>query len=402
LLSLYTGSTTRRDGVDTGLTYSSHYEGGTEPARFPWRARPDGHSVAGDAGRGSSYRVTGPSTRPDGHSVAEGAGRGDEQRLGVADGRRRGEGDAGGPGAAIRPRPRTDLTATPQPAGVTERERRDPDALRRRAGVAGDRRQDQHFLVDDRVLDRLPTHLPAGADESRLLEIGAGTGALTDRLLARAAAAGPDAVVTAIERDARLSAFLREEFAPEIDAGRLCVVEGDALEVDLPAFSACVSNLPYGISSEVLFRLLPAGTPLVVTVQREFAERMAADPGADEYGRLSVTAGHYADATVVETVPPEAFDPRPRVESAVVRAVPRTPDYEVPDDDFFLSFVTACFTQRRKTMRNAVRNTAHISGLSDAGAVVERADEELMGRRAGRVTPAEFAELATLAWEVGR
>jgi len=73
----------------------------------------------------------------------------------------------------------------------------------------------------------------------------------------------------------------------------------------------------------------------------------------------------------------------------------------VPDEDFFLSFVTACFTQRRKTMRNAVRNTAHISGLGDPSAVVDAADESLMSKRAGTVTPAEFAELAALAWKHG-
>ena len=269
---------------------------------------------------------------------------------------------------------------------------RDPDALRARAGVRGDPRQDQHFLVDDRVLDRLPGYLET--DPDHLLEIGAGTGALTDRLLALGR-------VTAVERDPDLAAFLREEFAAAGEEGRLTVIEGDALEVDLPAFDASVSNLPYGPSSELAFRLLPLGRPLVLTFQREFAERMAAGPGDEEYGRLSVAANHYADVEVVETVPPEAFDPQPAVESAVVRTTPREPEYDVPDDEFFLTFLKAVFTQRRKTMRNAVRNTAHISGLGDPDAVVTAADEDVMGARAGDLAPAEFAELATLAWEVG-
>ncbi len=294
---------------------------------------------------------------------------------------------------------------------------RDPDALRRRAGVRGDPDEDQHFLVDDRVLDRLPGYLPEdlvgdpGSDRDagpgfdpesapdrrpvRILEVGAGTGALTDRLLATA-----DEVV-AVERDPDLAAFLREEFADAIEAGRLTVIEGDALEVELPPFDASVSNLPYGISGEIAFRLLSRGRPLVLTFQREFADRLVAEPGDDDYGRLSVAAGHHAETEIVEPVPPEAFDPRPRVDSAVVRTTPRDPDYEVPDDDFFLAFLKAVFTQRRKTMRNAVRNTAHISGLGDPDAVVDAADEALMSRRAGNVTPAEFADLATLAWEVG-
>jgi 16S rRNA (adenine1518-N6/adenine1519-N6)-dimethyltransferase len=278
---------------------------------------------------------------------------------------------------------------------MTEPGTRDPDGLVRRAGVRGDPDRDQHFLVDDRVLDRLPGYLPGDADTGHVLEIGGGAGGLTDRLLAVADR------VTVVERDPHLAAFLREEFAGELDGGRLDVVEGDALEVEFPAFTASVSNLPYGISSEACFRLLPEKRPLVLMLQREFAERMAAGPGTDDYGRLSVTAGHYADVEVVEHVPREAFDPAPAVESAVVRATPRDPDYEVPDEAFFLSFVTAVFTQRRKTMRNAVRNTAHISGLGAPDAVVEAADEGLMGRRAGTVSPAEFAELARLAWERG-
>ena len=305
---------------------------------------------------------------------------------------------------------------------------RDPDALLSRAGVRPDTRSDQHFLIDDRVLDRLPTHLPSGweragadrddpraedgegdpgghddpdgddeddTDESHVLEIGAGTGALTDRLLSVGR-------VTAIERDPRLAEFLREEFADERAAGRLTVVEGDALAVDLPAFDASVSNLPYGASSEFLFRLLPRRRPLVLTVQAEFADRMAAEPGSDDYGRLSVTAGHYADVAVVERVPPTAFEPEPAVESAIVRTTPRDPAYAVPDEDRFLDLVRAVFTQRRKTLRNAVRNTVHISGMADdvADRVVAESDEALMSRRAGDVTPAEFARLAALSLEL--
>ncbi len=272
---------------------------------------------------------------------------------------------------------------------------RDPDALRRRAGVHGDPRSDQHFLVDDRVLDRLPTYLPEWTDRSHLLEIGGGTGALTDRLLA----AGDR--VTTIERDPRLVEFLETEFADAIAEERLTVIEADALTIELPAFTASVSNLPYGVSSELAFRLLPAGRPLVLTFQREFAERMTASPGTSEYGRLSVGAQHFAAVEIVEHVPPEAFDPAPAVESAVIRAVPRDPDYALDDETFFLEFVKALFTQRRKTVRNAIRNTAHISGLEDPDAVVAAADEDLLNRRPGDLSPGAFAALANLARREG-
>lgn len=273
---------------------------------------------------------------------------------------------------------------------------RDPDGLLARAGVRGDPNVDQHFLIDDRVLDRLPGYASeAGADLTHVLEIGAGTGALTDRLCRVADR------VTAIERDPDLVSFLRREFADEIDEGRLEVLEGDALELDLPAFTACVSNLPYSVSSAIAFRLFPEKRPLVLMFQREFAERMVAEPDTPEYGRLSVSAQHYADPEIVETVPKEAFSPPPAVESAVVRAHPREPDYTVSDEAFFLRFVKALFTQRRKTLRNAIRNTGHISGLEDPEAVVDAADEELMSRRAGTLAPAEFAALCELAMERG-
>jgi 16S rRNA (adenine1518-N6/adenine1519-N6)-dimethyltransferase len=271
---------------------------------------------------------------------------------------------------------------------------RDPDALIRRAGRP-DPEFDQHFLVDDRVLDRIPTYAE-GFDRSHVLEIGAGTGALTDRLLAVADR------VTAVERDESYAAFLREEFSDEIAAGHLDIVAGDALDTDLPEFSCSVSNLPYGVSSEVTFRLLPAGKPLVLMYQLEFAERMAAAPGTSEYGRLSVAAQHYADVELVETVPRAAFDPQPRVESAVVRLTPREPDYEVADEAFFLDFVKALFTQRRKTVRNAIRNTVHISGLSDGDAVVDAVDEAVLRQRPGNLAPATFAALANVALGIER
>jgi len=266
---------------------------------------------------------------------------------------------------------------------------RDPDALIRRAGRP-DPDRDQHFLVDDRVLDRLPTYAEA-FDRSHVLEIGAGTGALTDRLLDHADR------VTTVERDREYAQFLYEEFRDEIASDRLTVVQGDALDVEFPDYTCCVSNLPYGVSSEVTFRLLPDGRPAVLMYQLEFAERMAADPGTSDYGRLSVATQHYADVEVVETVPPEAFDPQPRVESAVVRLTPRAPDYEVADEQFFFDFVKALFTQRRKTVRNAIRNTVHISGLDDGDAVVDAVDEDVLSKRPGDLAPATFAALANVA-----
>ncbi len=295
------------------------------------------------------------------------------------------------------------MTDSSTGAGATYGDR-DPDALARRAGARASPDRDQHFLVDDRVLDRIPTYLPADADASHLLEIGGGAGALTDRLLATIAAGStgePAGRLSVIERDGVFADFLREEFADAVDDGLLDVIEGDALDVELPPFTACVANLPYGVSSEIAFRLLPEGKPLVLMFQAEFAERMVASAGEPEYGRLSVSAQHYAAVEIVERVPKEAFDPQPAVESALVRCLPRDPEYAVGDEAFFLRFVKALFTQRRKTVRNAIRNTGHISGLGDPDAVVDAADEALLRRRPGTLEPSAFAALAELAREHG-
>ncbi|WP_096390045.1 16S ribosomal RNA methyltransferase A [Halopenitus persicus] len=286
----------------------------------------------------------------------------------------------------------TDSPSDPDPGD------RDPDGLIRRAGLRVDPDQDQHFLVDDRVLDRIPTYLPDAADRSHLLEIGGGAGALTDRLLASLPANGQ---LTVIERNEGYASFLEAEFADAVADGRLAVVAGDALDVELPPFTASVSNLPYGVSSEIAFRLLPAKRPLVATFQAEFADRMVAEPGTSEYGRLSVSAQHYADVEIVERIPREAFEPKPAVESAVVRCTPRDPEYEVDDEAFFLRFVKALFTQRRKTVRNAIRNTGHISGLGAPEAVVEAVDEDLLRKRPGDLAPSTFAEIAAVAAEHG-
>ncbi|MFB6113362.1 MAG: 16S rRNA (adenine(1518)-N(6)/adenine(1519)-N(6))-dimethyltransferase RsmA [Halodesulfurarchaeum sp.] len=268
---------------------------------------------------------------------------------------------------------------------------RDPDALIRRAG-RGDPDRDQHFLVDDRVLDRIPTYADS-FDLRHVLEIGPGTGALTDRLLAVADR------VTAIERDADLVGFLEREFAEDIEEGRLDVRSGDAVDAALPDYTVCISNLPYGASSPIAFRLLRRRRPAVLTFQKEVAERMTASPGSADYGRLSVASQHYASVEIVEPVPPEAFDPVPAVHSAVVRFTPREPDYDVSNDDFFLTLLKALFTQRRKTVRNALRNTTHISGIESAAPVLERADDSVLSKRPDALTPAEFAELSEIALE---
>ncbi|MFW5984345.1 MAG: 16S rRNA (adenine(1518)-N(6)/adenine(1519)-N(6))-dimethyltransferase RsmA [Halobacteria archaeon] len=248
--------------------------------------------------------------------------------------------------------------------------------LMRRAGVQPDGTGDKHFLVDDRVLDRIVGYAP-DADGAHALEVGGGVGNLTARLAEKYDR------VTVVEVDSELARFLDGEFSDNVD-----VVHGDATDVSLPDFDVSVSNLPYSASSPLLFRLLPHSAPLVVTVQKEFAERAVAEPGDDNYGRLSVTTGRYADAEILETVPPSAFSPPPEVESAVIRFEP----HKVRGDGFFDDVVRAVFTQRRKTLRNALRNTTHMTGVDENA--VDAVPEELLSKRPGKMTPDDFERVA--------
>lgn len=221
-------------------------------------------------------------------------------------------------------------------------------------GIRPRRRFGQHFLISRRVLDRL---LDAAAVRSTdgVLEIGAGIGTLT-RALAEAAGA-----VVAVELDRDLLPALRDAVAayPHVR-----VVQGDAMALDpsllasLPHPRKAVSNLPYSIASPLIVTLLerPVGlTRMVFTVQREVADRLTAPPGGRDYGALSVAVQYRAEARVVTRVPKTAFYPPPDVESSVVRLDVRPrPAVAVADEAMFFRVVRAAFSQRRKTLRNAL------------------------------------------------
>ena len=176
----------------------------------------------------------------------------------------------------------------------------------------------QHFLHDARALDRIVEALQLTGQET-VLEIGPGRGALTDRL------AGRCARLVLIEYDRALAALLRERYAndPHVE-----VVEADVLETDLGALArgpyVLVGNVPYYITTPILFHALAAPRPLraVYLVQREVADRLTAGPGSRDYGALTVNVQAVAHAEFVAPVPAGAFRPPPKVESAIVR-IPR-------------------------------------------------------------------------------
>ncbi|MGD0360239.1 MAG: 16S rRNA (adenine(1518)-N(6)/adenine(1519)-N(6))-dimethyltransferase RsmA [Bryobacteraceae bacterium] len=208
----------------------------------------------------------------------------------------------------------------------------------------------QHFLVRAAVLERIAC--AACPDrEPLVIEIGPGRGALTTHLLARA-----DRVV-AVEIDRYLAQKVAQTLPPA--GSSLQVVEGNALEIDLAQWGPAViaGNLPYYAATAILERVMQFGPVVrrgVFLTQKEVAERITASPGSREYGYLSVLMQLSSDIELLFEVPPAAFHPPPKVDSAVLRFQPRdrAAELSIPDRPGFLRFVSLCFRQKRKTLRN--------------------------------------------------
>ena len=245
----------------------------------------------------------------------------------------------------------------------------------------------QHFLHERRVVEKIVLAVdPKPGD--RLVEIGPGQGAITFPLLQRHGS------LTAIEFDRDLLAPLA---AAAEGHGDLTLLPGDVLGVDFTALAAggrirLVGNLPYNLSSPILFHALDhaaAIRDMHFMLQKEVVDRMAAPPGSKVYGRLSVMLQAYCSVTPLFSVPPGAFRPPPKVDSAVVRLVPRAPeDIGVDDQARFAAVVRAAFGQRRKTLRNA------LSGVADAAAIEAAGLDP--GDRAERIPVEGFVRLANL------
>ncbi len=251
------------------------------------------------------------------------------------------------------------------------------------------KRLGQHFLHDPGVIRRIVAAVDP-RPEDRLLEIGPGLGAITLPLLE---AAGR---LDAVEIDRDLAAALEERTRGR---GELRLHVGDALRFDLEGLPGgepirVVGNLPYNISTPLLFRLLAAHRrirDLHLMLQREVVERMQAGPGGREYGRLSVMTQLRCRVEPLFTIGRGAFRPPPKVESAFVRLVPlRTPPVAVADEARFAKLVTHVFSRRRKTLRNALRGLLEETEIRALGLDP--------GLRPERLSLAEFARLSA-AWQ---
>ena len=236
----------------------------------------------------------------------------------------------------------------------------------------------QNFLIDRNILNILLDAAELRPDDA-VVEVGPGLGVLTAALLERAAA------VTAVEKDNRLAPYLRARFA---DEPRLTLIHSDVLECDLPALfprpgGKLVANLPYAIAARLLVELTALPHPpatIVVTIQREVADRLAAAPATDDYGLLSILMQrHYAVATV-KHVAPSCFWPPPEVHSSIAKLVRRPAPLGGPADELALrDLLRHAFSRRRKTMARSLRDLVAdpLPALAQAGIAPAARAEEL-------------------------
>ncbi|MCS5593051.1 MAG: 16S rRNA (adenine(1518)-N(6)/adenine(1519)-N(6))-dimethyltransferase RsmA [Porticoccaceae bacterium] len=221
----------------------------------------------------------------------------------------------------------------------------------------------QNFLIDQQVISQIISAIGPKVDDN-LIEIGPGTAALTEHLIKRC----PSMSVLELDRD--LVKFLGAKFADYPD---FKIHSGDALDVDFTQFYdgrdlRLVGNLPYNISTPILFHLLQVGhliKDMHFMLQREVVDRLGASPGSKTYGRLSVMIQYHCQVMPIIPVPPESFRPAPKVQSAVVRLKPHRQKPFIADNEILFSqVVNLSFQQRRKTLRNCLKSLSHcLDGL---------------------------------------
>lgn len=216
----------------------------------------------------------------------------------------------------------------------------------------------QNFLVDHNIIDKIVTAINPKSDDT-LVEIGPGQGALTEPLLQKCPS------LNVVELDKDLIPRLKVQF---FNYPEFTIHEGDALKFDFSTLIKedkplrIVGNLPYNISTPLMFHLLSYGSKVKdmhFMLQKEVVDRLTAVPGEKAYGRLGIMVQYFCQTMPLVQVPPTAFRPMPKVDSAVVRLVPRgTIKNPATDIKLLEKLVNACFQQRRKTLRNSLKNFA--------------------------------------------
>jgi 16S rRNA (adenine1518-N6/adenine1519-N6)-dimethyltransferase len=265
-----------------------------------------------------------------------------------------------------------------------------PAQILRRHGLKPKYSWGQNFLGDEGALQRIADAVELEPGEP-VVELGPGLGHLTRFLL------DSGAVVTAVERDRDMAGVLRKELPSE----RLRVVEANAAEVDFAQVAqqpkvAVAGNIPYHLTSPILFQCLDQRariSRIVLTIQKEVADRLGSEPGGREYGLLPALLGLYFDIQSLFDLPRGLFHPPPNVDSAVVRLWARErPRAEVSSDDRYMRVVKAGFAQRRKTLINSLKTDKTLGSPEQLSAALEKAEIDPT-RRAETLAPEEFAAI---------
>jgi 16S rRNA (adenine1518-N6/adenine1519-N6)-dimethyltransferase len=266
------------------------------------------------------------------------------------------------------------------------------------SGFAPRKQFSQNFLTDPRTADKIVQALESG-DGDVVLEIGPGTGVLTQRLLRT-----PAASILAVDLDPRAIEHLRQQ--PWAKDKRLVVREGDALKIDPTVewpdvtreHRAMIGNIPYSITSDLLFWALEhhrSTSRVVMMMQREVARRCVAQPRTKEYGVLRVATWLYSEAKILFHVQPGSFFPRPDVTSSVVRFTLRENPAANVDPVAFMAFVRAAFSMRRKVMSNALQDWRRRMNI-DVRTCGDVGGHDLTKTRAEELSPEQLADLYVL------
>ncbi len=246
-------------------------------------------------------------------------------------------------------------------------------------GVRPSKSRGQNFLTDGRIADRHVGYAEIQPGD-RVLEVGPGLGILTKRLTEISDS------LTCIELDETLADYIEKTYGD-----RLTLIRGDAVKIPFPPFDRFVSNLPYSVSTPIIFKLLEHPfRKAVVMVQKEFAERMVADVGSPDYSRLTVNLFYRADCEILENVPRSRFNPQPKVDSCLVSIIPRPSPFSVKDEKTFFDVTKVCFDHRRKKIGTSLKGAGLVKSSED----IPYADDRIEHLR-----PAEIAEIADAVWE---
>ncbi len=252
-------------------------------------------------------------------------------------------------------------------------------------GVVPKKRLGQNFLVDREALRKMVSYASLSREDT-VLEIGAGLGFLTEFLAEKAGR------VLAVEVDPRLAEVLEARLGSREN---VTFLEGDILRLDVPRFDKVVSTPPYSISSPLLHWLLERSFRCGVLVfQEEFAKKLVAKSGAEDYGVLAVAAYYRAEVELLDNIPRGGFWPQPKVGSVIVRLKPRKPPFQVKDENMLFEFATVLFTQKNRKLRNAVLPFLAKLGMSKTRALALADTLPSRDRRPREMAPEEIGMVA--------